>query len=188
MNQLFATAAQLRLIGRCALVGTLAGLLASQSFAEGGVTIARPMPSQPQTTSFPGITQPLTINTQPTTNLPSLATNTISDNAPLPEAPTTTESASATAPPMLHLMLDQPLPDAQQSMQSTPAPKHGGVQRPGMLIMGIIGVPLIVAGAALFSVSVPKDNGLKNGFAAILLVPGAAMSGFGFYYAFHKKN
>jgi hypothetical protein len=33
-----------------------------------------------------------------------------------------------------------------------------------------------------------KATGLRNGLGTAFLAPGAAMSGLGFYFAFHKKN
>ena len=95
------------------------------------------------------------------------------------------ESASVNLPPELRAMLD----DASQKSQSfQPAPKSHGVQQPGKLVMGIAGIPLIVLGAMLLSVNVSKNAGLKDGIAAAFLVPGAAMSGFGFYLAFQPKR
>ena len=112
----------------------------------------------------------------------------------LPEAPAaqseTSESASLNMSPELKAMMD----DASQSaenLEPTVKPKSKAVQRPGMLVLGIAGVPLIVLGAMIFSLNVGtngKATGLRNGLGTAFLAPGAAMSGFGFYFAFHKKN
>ena len=72
--------------------------------------------------------------------------------------------------------------DAQQNsqnLQSAPSTKSHGLQRPGMLVMGIVGIPLIGFGTYVMTRSVSKDAGLKNAFGAAFLVPGAAMSAIG---------
>ena len=76
-----------------------------------------------------------------------------------------------------------------QNLRSAPSTTKKGVQRPGMLVMGIAGVPLMVLGAMILSLKVgPKEAGTRDGLGAAFLAPGAAMSGLGFYFAFHKKN
>ncbi len=125
--------------------------------------------------------------TAPLTTAPSNALKTEA-NA-LPEAPTTKaanqEAASVTMPPNVRAMLNDAT-ERSQSLQSTP--KSKGIQRPGMLIMGIAGVPLIAFGTYVMTRHVSTNSGLKDGFGAAFLVPGAAMSGFGFYLAFKPKN
>ena len=133
---------------------------------------------------------------------PSSATNTTADEVssapsdsaksesnPLPETPAAPgdhpESASVPMSPELRTMFNDAI-QASQNLQ--PAPKSHGVQRPGMLGMGIAGVPLIVFGTYIMTRTVRKDSGLKNGLGAAFLVPGAAMSGIGFTLAFKPKN
>lgn len=118
------------------------------------------------------------------------ATTAVLPDAPAAAAPQS-ESASLSMPPEMKAMMDD-ASQAAQSLQSTPSTtNHKLVQRPGMLVLGIAGVPLIVLGTMIFSLNVGssgKANGLRNGLGTAFLAPGAAMAGFGFYFAFHKKN
>jgi hypothetical protein len=105
-------------------------------------------------------------------------------------APVPADEQAALVKPSSASMFSLAIPaDSAQNIQSTPSTNNNkGIQRPGMLVMGIAGIPLIVLGAMLASLSVTKNAGLKDGMAAGFLAGGGAMSGFGFYYAFHKKN
>ncbi len=192
MNQLHTVGAQLGAIGRCALVGVLVGMLATQAVAEGAATVSQQSPAKPETTSVPSGSQTEQLSLATTTNLPLAAQDgTTADVNALPDAPTvpagTSDSASLNMPPELKAMMDDAQQNAQ-NLQSAPATKPHGIQRPGMLVMGIIGIPLLGFGTYVMTRSVSKDAGLKNAFGAIFLVPGAAMSGFGFYFAFKPKH
>jgi hypothetical protein len=192
MNQLHAVRAQLGAIGRCALVGMLVGMLATQTVAEGATAVTPKTPAKPETTSAPS-GSPEQINLATTANLPLAAQDSATaDVNTLPDAPAsapagTSDSASLTMPPELKAMMD----DAQQNsqnLQSAPSTKSHGLQRPGMLVMGIVGIPLIGFGTYVMTRSVSKDAGLKNAFGAAFLVPGAAMSAIGFTFAFKPKH
>ncbi len=192
MNQLHTVVARLGAVGRCALVGVLVGMLATQAVAEGATAVTPKTTAKPETTSVPGGSQTEQINLAATSNLPLAAEdNATADANALPDAPAapagTSDSASLTMPPALKAMMD----DAQQkaqNLQSAPATKSHGLQRPGMLIMGIVGIPLALLGGSILAIRGTKDEGLKVGVGVGLLVPGAAMSGLGFYYAFKPKQ
>jgi cytoskeletal protein RodZ len=120
------------------------------------------------------------------------ASETTKGTAALPDAPAvsagTSNSASLNMPPELKAMLGD-ANEESQNLQATPSTNHKVVQRPGMLVMGIAGVPLIVLGAMIFSLKAgSKETGFRDGVGTAFLAPGAAMSGLGFYFAFHKKN
>jgi hypothetical protein len=112
------------------------------------------------------------------------------ESSALPEAPMAKtdnqESASGTIPPNVRAMYA----DAAQQSQSLAAPKSTskGIQRPGMLVMGIAGIPVLALGTWIWTRSVSKDSGLKDGLGAAFTVPGALMVGFGFTLAFKPKN
>ena len=57
-----------------------------------------------------------------------------------------------------------------------------------MLIMGIVGIPLAFIGGSILAIQGKKDEGLRWGVGLGFLVPGAAMTGFGFYLAFKPKQ
>jgi hypothetical protein len=194
MTQLHKVGARLGPVGRCAFVGMLVGMLAIQGVAEGATAVSQQLPAKPETTSVPSSSQIDQINLATAANLP-LATqdSATADVNALPDEPVesaaTSESSSLTMPPELKAMMD----DAKQSSQSlepAPAAKPHGVQQPGMLVLGIAGLPLLGLGS-LFYVAAAGDH--KNAAAAlavgsVFFVPGALMSGFGFHYAFKPKH
>jgi len=53
MNQLHAVGARLGAVGRCALVGMLVGMLATQAVAEGAAAVSPQTPARPETISGP---------------------------------------------------------------------------------------------------------------------------------------
>ncbi len=187
MTQLQAVGARLGAIGRCALVGILVGMLATQAVAEGAATVSPQTPAKPETTSVPS-GSPEQINLATTANLPLRSQNgSDADLNALPDAPTTappgtSDSASLTMPPELKAMMDDASKNSQ-NLQQAPAAKPHGVQRPGMLMMGFIGLPLAALGAYAYA-RAPRNKP----YATIIFAPGAAMVGFGFYFAFKPKN
>jgi hypothetical protein len=199
MTQLHKAGARISAIGRCAFVGMLVGMLATQAVAEGAPITSAQSPAKPETTSVPSSSQLEQINLAAAVNLP-LATQDNSnqyrsgaDVNALPDAPMesagTSESSSLTMPPELKAMMD----DAKQNSQSlepAPAAKPHGVQRPGMLVMGIAGIPLMGLGALFYSAAAGgnKNGGKAVAVGSIFFVPGALMSGFGFYLAFKPQR
>jgi hypothetical protein len=182
--------AQLRAMGRCAMVGTLIGLMTTQAFAAGAPISAAQPAALPETASVTSNVPAPAIDAMPTTNLPMVATNdAASESNALPEAPSVQgESASLRMPADLKAMMDDAA-QANQNVQPAPSSNNKALQRPGMLVMGIAGVPLAVLGIMILSLKVgPKATGERDGLGAAFLAPGAAMAGFGFYFAFHKKN
>ena len=181
MKHLDEMGAQLNKIGRCALVGMLSGMLVGQAVAQ-GAPVATPQAPVQQTTSASASN----VQTPAANPVPSASVAT-SQASVLPDAPAApTESASASMPADMKAMFDDA---SQQNLVPAQSTTKKGVQRPGMLVMGIAGVPLIILGAMILSLNVgPKEAGARDGLGAAFLAPGAAMSGLGFYFAFHKKN
>jgi hypothetical protein len=76
-----------------------------------------------------------------------------------------------------------------QNLQSAPAAKPHGVQQPGMLVLGIAGLPLLGLGSLFYVAAAGKKNaGPAVAVGSVFFVPGALMSGFGFYFAFKPKH
>ena len=188
MNQLHTVGARLGAVGRCALVGMLVGMLATQAVAEGAAVVTPKTSAKPETTNVPSGSLEQ-INLATTENLPLTSQDNADLNA-LPDAPTastgSSDSASLTMPPELKAMMDDAAQNSQ-NLQSAPATKPHGIQRPGMLVMGIVGAMGMGLGALLYA----SDKGTLEARAAggsILFAPGAVMAGFGFYYAFKPKQ
>jgi hypothetical protein len=183
MKALHAMEAQLRTMGRCALVGALAGLLATQAVAATAPTATPQSSAKPETTSVPGAA--LTNTT--TTNLPLTSYDSAqADSSGLPEAPNAaTESASVTMPASLKAMMDDPA-QSSQALTSTPSTQQNKV-KPGWLALGIVGAGAMAMGAYIYSIKT-NATGEKMALGTIFMAPGAAAAGLGFYFAFHQKN
>jgi hypothetical protein len=192
MIQQHKVGARLSVIGRGAFVGMLVGMLATQAVAEGAPITNSQSPAKPATTSVPSSSQIEQINLATTVNLP-LATqdSATADVNALPDAPMESagESSSLTMPPELKAMMDDAKQNSQ-NLQSAPAAKPHGVQRPGMLVIGIAGIPLMGLGALFYSAAAGgnKNGGKAVAVGSIFFVPGALMSGFGFYLAFKPQK
>ena len=182
MEKLHVMRAKIRAIGRCALVGTLAGLLTTQAFASGlngavrnpdqptgaGVMMARP--SEPA----------LAVNPNP-------FSSTSAELSALPSAPEAGKAEPPASPDPMIAPLAAAAAGDGQALTSAPKSSDKKIQRPGMLVMAIAGLPLVAMGAYLYSY--PSNNTkAKAMYGSIFMVPGAAMSGLGFYFAFHKRN
>jgi hypothetical protein len=180
MNQRERVVAQLGAMGRCAMAGTLIGLMTTQAFAT-GVPVAAP-----ETTSITNNDSAIAANA--TVNLPLIATETTTTDASvLPDAPTVpVDAASVKMPAEMKAMMD----DAAQQSQAMTAPattqKH--YFNAGWFALGIVGVGAAAIGAGIYGVAGTKDQGLKIGVGTAFFAPGVLAAGFGFYNAFHKKN
>jgi hypothetical protein len=194
MTQLHKVGARLGAISRCAFVGMLVGMLATQAVAEGAPITNSQSPAKPETSSVPNGSQMEQINLATTVNFPLAAQdNAAADVNALPDAPMepagTSESSSLNMPPELKAMMDDAKQNSQ-NLESAPAAKPHGVQRPGMLVMGIAGIPLLGLGALFYSAAAGgnKTSGKAVVAGSIFFVPGALMSGFGFYLAFKPQR
>jgi hypothetical protein len=193
MTGLRMVGARLGAIGRCALVGMLVGMLATQAVAEGAPITNSQALAKPETASVPSGSQTEQINLATTANLPLAARDSAAaDLNALPDAPMesagTSESSSLTMPPELKAMMDDAKQNSQ-NLQSAPAAKPHGVQQPGMLVLGIAGLPLLGLGSLFYVAAAGKKNaGPAVAVGSIFFVPGALMSGFGFYFAFKPKH
>jgi hypothetical protein len=193
MTQLHKVGARLSAIGRCAFVGMLVGMLATQGAAEGAATASQQSPAKPETTSVPSGSQMEQINLATAVNLPlTTQDNAAADVNALPDAPMesagTNESSSLTMPPELKAMMDDAKQNSQ-SLQPASGTKPHGVQQPGMLVLGIAGLPLLGLGSLFYVAAAGKKNaGPAVAVGSVFFVPGALMSGFGFYFAFKPKH
>jgi hypothetical protein len=193
MTQLHRVGARLGAIGRCAFVGMLVGMLATQGVAEGVPITNSQSPAKPETASVPNGSQTEQINLATTANLPLAAQDSAAAGVnALPDAPMepagTSESSSLTMPPELKAMMDDAKQNSQ-NLQPASANKPHGVQQPGMLVLGIAGLPLLGLGSLFYVAAAGKKNaGPAVAVGSVFFVPGALMSGFGFYFAFKPKH
>ncbi len=187
MNHLHGIRAQLRGIGHCALVGTLVGMLATQSFAATGSSLQSELSTQPNASAVPAAHGTLTRGPAASANLPLASSSSSLELNALPQAPEPIETATANQPPSLDPIVSEAAQDGQSLRSSTSRSKDHAVQRPGMLVLGIVGAAAVVMGAYIFSIKT-SATGQRDALGTMFLAPGAAAAGLGFYFAFHKKN
>lgn len=182
MNRPDATGAQLRGVGRCALTGILVSLLAVPGFA------LTPQPaSQPATPSLS--TAAATLGTDSgSADLPLIAgTGDLPDASvlagPANPAEAAPDAMSTSSLPDLHKAMKDAL---DQGQQLTNTQRHHGVQRPGMLALGIVGAVAMGMGAYVYSLN--GSTRAKAIIGTMFMAPGAVAAGFGFSYAFKPHN
>lgn len=184
MNRNAATGAHLRAAGRCALTGVLVSLLAVPSFAQGA------QPSAAAETTTPATAATALETTSSSTPLPLIAADAdIPDLGPLGQpaasGPEDPQPIALSSLPDLHEAMKDAL--ANQGQQLTSTKQHHGVQRPGMLVLGIVGGAAMGMGGFIYAL-----NGSAKARALLgtmFMAPGAVAAGFGFTYAFkpHKR-
>ena len=190
MTQLHRLRAQLHAIGRCAFVGALAGMLATQAVAASPAA-ARPQASpMPETSTIPSDSLTLAVNPVTTANLPLsaqyavLQDNAIANPNALPDAPAvapapaTSESASLNMPAGIKAMMADASQAANNVQPASTEPKHQ--IHPGWLALAAVGA----LGTALGARGLTKNNVAVGHDIGILLVPGIAMLGGGLYLTF----
>lgn len=176
MNYTHAIRAQLRGVGRCAMTGMLAGLLATPTFAlsASGVGAGRQPDAAQSSTNATLDTTPEAPDTLPYISTDS---STGEENA-LPEAPAAPESVSLVSPTRTDLLASA----NESSTTSTSTTKKHHV-RGGFIALGVVGAVAAGMGAYIFSIKT-SDTGAKDALGTMFLAPGAAAAGLGFYFAF----
>jgi hypothetical protein len=180
MKGLLGMEALLRTIGRSALVGTLAGLLATQAVASPAPTAAPQPAAQPETTSVSANAPAIETAAAATANLPLASYDSgKADVNALPDAPNiATQSASSSMPAEMKAMMDDAAQSAQNAQPAATEQKHS--IHPGWLLLAGFGG--LVAAIGSVGLTGSKDKGLAVGF----LASGLAMTGGGIYLTFRK--
>lgn len=185
------TAFRPNLVSGIVRLGTLAlaAIFTATQMPAQDAAAAAPQSAAQQTAGAPtGASQPAVPETSTASTAQAASSRRLAPGTDsLPESPAAaapnSESASVTMPPEMRAMM---LDAAQQSQSLQPAKAKQGVQQPGMLVLGIAGLPLLALGSWIY---VAKGSAAaRAGFGSMFFVPGALMSGFGFHYAFKPKN
>lgn len=196
MNKLQAIRARMGGMGRCALVGTMVGMLAAQSFAATGPSMVSQPSTPSDTAAATSALRPAEATTTAATNLSTVTSGTTASTASssnaldfdaLPQAPAPVETASASEKPAFDPIISQAAQDGQSLTSTSTKPKSHGVTRPGFLAMGIAGAAAAGFGAYIFSIKT-SNTGRRDALGTIFLAPGAAAAGLGFYFAFSPKK
>ncbi len=191
MNTLNTVRAQVRGIGRSAFVGMLVGLLATQSFALSGPMAASQPSTGSNSTSVPTAAIPAraAATSNDATLNPSLNTsvsNTL-DASALPEAPNPSEMASINHPPKFDPMISEAAQDGQSLQSTSTKSTSHGLQRPGFLVLGIVGAAAMGMGGYIYAIKTTNTSA-KMTLGTMFMAPGAAAAGLGFYFAFKPKK
>jgi hypothetical protein len=171
--------AQLRTVGRCAMVGTLIGLMTTQGFAAGAPTATQPA-TQPETIPVAGNASTQAIETTQPSNLPLAAAESEATGANgLPEAPgAQQETASVARPIDIKAVMDDAAQNTQNVQPAATQQKPHQVH-PAWLVLSAIG------GLGMYIGAVGLTKGDKNkGLAAGFLGVGAGLTGLGLYLTF----
>ena len=159
---------QLGAMGRCAMVGTLIGLMATQAFAA-GVPVAAP-----ETTSITNNESAIAANT--TANLPLAA----ADATALPDAPSAPEEqASVTKPLDVRAVMDDAAQNTQ-NLQPAATQQKPHQAHPGWLVVSAIGALGVWMGAE----GLANGNKRSGTVAGAFLGVGAGLTGLGLYLTF----
>jgi hypothetical protein len=168
---------QLRTVGRCAMMGTLIGLMTTQAFAAGAPAVTSDPAAAPETVPVANNASMQAIDTTPTANLPLVVTDNSTDATALPQAPNAPEEeASVTKPLDLRAMMDDAAQNTQNLQPAAVQQKHQ--VHPGWLALTVVGAFGMFIGAK--GLTGTKDKGLAAGF----LGGGAGLAGLGLYLTF----
>jgi len=172
--------AQLRAMGRCAMVGTLIGLMTAQAFAAGAPVIKTQPAAAPETTSIANNDSTQAIATAPTANLQlAVAESATSGSSALPEAPNAPEEqASVTKPIDIKAVMDDAAQNTQNLQSTTTAQKHQ--IHPGWLALTVVGALGFAIGIVPLVRGAGKNEGLAAGFVGV----GGGLAGLGLYLTF----
>ena len=162
-------------IGRSALVGTLVGMMAAQGFAAAGPVVPSERSTQSETRAVPSAVASVG------------ESSTSAELNALPQAPEPAETASLNKPAAFDPMISEAAQDGQSLRSTQSSEPHKGVQRPGMLIVGIVGAAAMVMGGYIYSIKTTA-TGSKMALGTMFMAPGAAAAGLGFYFAFKPKK
>jgi len=171
MDFTHAIRAQFRRLSYCAVTATLAGMLATPTFALGTPTVNNHDDAATPSHS-------VTLETTAPEALPLIVEDGTDVNA-LPDAPLA-ESASLIAPAKADLLAAAAGSDASTTSTATTKKHH---VRAGFLALGIAGGAAAGLGAYIFSIKT-SATGTRDALGTMFLAPGAAAAGLGFYFAF----
>ena len=173
---------QLRTFGRCAMMGTLIGLMTTQAFAASAPALTPQPAASPETSSLTSNVSTQAIDTTPAANLPLAATDysTVDANA-LPDAPNAPrEQASVTKPLDIKAMMGDAAQNTQNLQPATTTQQKHQVQ-PAWLVLTAIGGLGVGFGALVLA----KGHGSAVGpVGGGFLAAGAGLAGLGLYLTF----
>lgn len=172
--------ARLRTFGRCAMMGSLIGLMTTQAFAASAPMVtSQPTATPETTTASTDATQ--AIATAPTTNLQlTTADNSQTVDAAVPEAPIAPEEqASVTKPIDIRAVMDDAAQNTQNLQSTTTQQKQHHIH-PGWLAVTAIGVGMFAFGIIPLTASSTRGKPIAGAFVGV----GAGLSGLGLYLTF----
>jgi hypothetical protein len=172
---------QLRTFGRCAMMGTLIGLMTTQAFAASAPVVTS-QPAGPETTATSNNDAPQAIAMEPTANLQVTATDNakIEDGA-VPETPSAPEEqASVTKPLNIRAIMDDAAQNTQNLQPTTATQKQHQIH-PGWLALTAVGGASIAFATLIFA----KGHGSNVGpVGGTFMGVGAGLAGLGLYLTF----
>ncbi|HTY83364.1 MAG TPA: hypothetical protein VMB19_04050 [Silvibacterium sp.] len=174
---------QLRTFGRCAMMGTLIGLMTTQAFAASAPAATSEPAAAPETTAISTNDSTQTIATAPTANLQlTAATNATTDDTAIPETPSAPEQqANVTEPIDIKAVMDDAAQNTQnlQSTRTTAEKQHQ--IHPGWLALTAVGG----AGIAFATLIFTKGHGSNVApVGGTIMGVSAGLAGLGLFLTF----
>jgi hypothetical protein len=172
---------QLRTFGRCAMIGTLIGLMTTQAFAASAPAVTPQPATLPETSSATSNFSTQAIDKTPTANLPLVAVEySMTDANALPDAPNAPEEqASITKPLDIKGIMDDAAQNTQNLQPTTTTQQKHQVQ-PAWLVLTAIGGLGVAIGAMGLAKGSRKAAPLAGSFVGV----GAGLAGLGLYLTF----
>jgi hypothetical protein len=165
---------QLRTFGRCAMMGTLIGLMTTQAFAASAPAVPSEPAAAPETTSMTTSDSTQAIAAMPVANLQVTADSVVPEAPAAPE-----EQASVTKPIDIRAIMDDAA-QSTQNLQSTTTQQKPHQIHPGWLALTGVGALLFAIGIVPLASSTTRGKPIAAGFVGV----GAGLAGLGLYLTF----
>ncbi len=171
---------QLRTFGRCAMMGSLIGLMTTQAFAASAPAVTSQPAVAPETTTVASNTSEQVIATSPTEIMQlTAADNATTADAALPDAPGAPEElASVTKPLDIKAIMGDAAQSAQNLQSTTTQQKHQA--HPGWLALTAVGALVFAIGIVPLTDSTTRGKPIAGAFVGV----GAGLAGLGLYLTF----
>ena len=172
---------QLRKFGRCAMMGTLIGLMTTQAFAASAPAVTSQPAAAPETTSTASDVSTQAIATAPTVNLQlTAADNATTADTALPDAPNAPEERASLTKPLDIKAIMGDAGQNTQNLQSTTTQQKQHQAHPAWLVLSAIGAIGVWMGAE----GLANGNKKSGPVAGAFLDVGAGLTGLGLYLTF----
>ena len=171
---------QLRTLGRCAMMGTLIGLMTTQAFAASAPAVASEPAAAPETTAVANNNSTPAIATTPIENLQlTVEEPSTTSDAAVPDAPNTPQEQASVSKPIDIKAIMGDAAQSAQNLQPTTTTQQKHQVHPAWLVLTAVGaLGAVIGGEGLAAGS--RGKGIAGAFLGV----GAGLAGLGIYLTF----